>query len=198
MKHKNDSFEINIIDQILGKTQMIKGNSREREMLSKWWHRSFLTSIPLTRRLTSNSPYTGHYSGNPSPHSGCWSTCPTKQQPRRTTLWRYEEGLHSDHIASPLGWQITTQRAPSWTYSFSSGKTDPRGGHLALPAYGLLPGMLTLVSPLGDHWRNRAWPLGMEKGEWGLQQTAVRFWWLTFLLAGATWADIPASSSAYL
>lgn len=96
---------------------------------SKWQHRSFLTSLSLTRRSTSNYPQTRHYCETPEPQEGGWNTSMDSRD--QEGVIKMLRGTGSEWIYSPLDQRRSVLRGVSWAYSFSTRKKRPQGKHPA-------------------------------------------------------------------
>lgn len=112
-------------------------------MSSRWQHRSFLTTVPLTRRPTRHHPQTGHDYENAWiqrwSEIALWTTEIKKDHVirvvGRTTLWLHCPSPRQSHL-----------RGPYWAYSFSSGEEIYQSEHPLPPKSGCFPGC-----PLWSH-----------------------------------------------
>ena len=84
---------------------------------SRWWHRSFPTSAPLTRRATSNYTGTGHHW---KPQTQRWGWCTLLDQRQKRTA---VEGMRSgDPLTEPRGQHRAPRRAPHCSFPAAEGR----------------------------------------------------------------------------
>lgn len=80
-----------------------------KSAITKWPHRSFLTSLPLTRKTTDHCLQTRHH-WQTSRTWGEAETFPCTVETKMDCIRRGREQVHIDHMALPLGQCSTVQR----------------------------------------------------------------------------------------
>ena len=142
-----------------------------------WQHRSFLTSLPITRTINIYS-WTRHHWENPRTQGWGWSTPPAPQRLKTDYVRRVREVATQWPHPPPPGQHDTAPRGLPWAYSSSSRKREPREDIQLLQhcesVHGILYSGCALQHLCGIC---RAWPMGIWlRWRRGKGLTTTRTW----------------------